>query len=179
MKGEVENPRLFEQGAVTRVAQAGSEPVAWRCRQKDWSGDSWVLHEKKPYPGWNYDIVEPLYATPTPALAPQDGGLRPPAGRAYVSDEQSKGEYSAEVLKLTAPRAPTTLPEPDLLPGLKLARDVADHWHQRFLTLRSEIPAHGWENERRRSGMMKRSIGAKQVLDEINDEISRREGSSK
>ena len=55
------------------VSAAGSEPVAWRGR--DHMGQPWTLSlSEKALHQLGFVLVEPLYTTPTPALAPQDGG---------------------------------------------------------------------------------------------------------
>ena len=53
------------------VSAARSEPVAWRYRNAGWP--KWRYCDLKPRGA--YDIVKPLYDTPTPALAPQGDTL--------------------------------------------------------------------------------------------------------
>jgi hypothetical protein len=59
----------------------------------------------------------------------------------------------------------------DRLAGLDFAADIADHWHQRFLTLRNELPA--WGSAAAESRLLCKATGAKQVLDDIRAERAR------
>ena len=98
-----------------------SVPFAWRCRKSSWERPGWVITTLSKQTE-DYDIVEPLYTTPTPALAPQDG-VRAAAQAVMDAPNTSALWEAVEALRPIL----ATPCEPDLLPGLKRAMDLFPH----------------------------------------------------
>ena len=116
------------------VSAAGSEPVAWRGRNSETS--VWTLYDdNKGNRNAGFDIVKPLYDTPV--LAPQDeatgyaerlaialaGKFYPdvPQWRPITGDLMGLLSQIDNITTGLVRRAP---PEPDVLPGLKLALEL-------------------------------------------------------
>ena len=74
------------------------------------------------YTGFNAhkDLVD---ATPAPALAPQDGGLRA-AAQAVLRTAPYSSDYAFGRARDALREVLASPPEPDLLPGLRRARDM-------------------------------------------------------